>query len=79
MLDRTRLDSDTIVAEGREAELLEVDTGQIEDLGTAPLGVAEDLRSTRWVIPVCRSWTKVSALLFVSPDTRFVAREEKAT
>ncbi len=50
MLNRTRLNSDAIIAEFRKPELLEVDAGQIENLGAATLGVAEDLRVTRWVI-----------------------------
>ena len=34
---------------------------------------------TRVVMPVQRSWTKTSTLLLVSPATRLLASEEKAT
>ena len=44
-----------------------------------PIWAPFQVRSTRSVVPLRRSWTKMSTLLLVSPLTRLVASDAKAT
>jgi hypothetical protein len=48
-------------------------------LEALPWSAVPFARLTRAVVPVCRSWTKTSEALFVSPLTRFEAAESKET
>ena len=63
-----------------EANATKRPSALIERSSTLSFACAPDLSTlTRSVVPVCRSWTNMSLVSFVSPATRLVASETNAT